>query len=79
MTLETVEAGSRVGSGTGLGVEKACVLAAFDPEHTPQYLALQAQKLAFRFGLTPERARAVAELAFNTAEARTLQNAGGRL
>jgi hypothetical protein len=63
MALETIEAGDRALRGADLGVEKACVAAALNPEHTPLYLASQARKLATRFGLTPASARAVAALA----------------
>lgn len=63
MALEKIEAGNRVGRGPGLGIG-ACLAAASTPEHTPLHLALQAQKLAFRFGLSAERARLVAGLAF---------------
>jgi hypothetical protein len=51
MTLKTVEAGNCGGSSTGLGVEKACVEAAFDPQLTFPHIALQAQKIAARYGL----------------------------
>lgn len=64
MSVKTVEAGNRLGRGPGLGVEKACVLAAFDLELTPPHLALQVQRIVHRHGLTLEHARAVAELAF---------------
>ena len=63
MGLETVEAGNRVGRGADLGIG-ACLPAASNPEHTPAHLALQARRLAIRFGFTPERARVVAGLAF---------------
>ena len=65
MALETVEAGNRVGRGTGLGVEKACVVAAFDPEYILSLHEQQAKKIVTRYGLTAERARVVAELAFS--------------
>ena len=56
--------------GAGLGVEKACVLAAFDPEHIPEHLSLQALKVSAHYGLMPELARAVAELAFKPGKRR---------
>jgi hypothetical protein len=63
MAPNRIEAGNRVGRGPGLGIG-ASWAAASNPEHTPPHLALQAQKLAFRFGFTPEHARVVADLAF---------------
>ena len=63
MALEKVEASNRVGRGADLGIG-ACLAAVSNPEHTPPHLALQARRLAIRFGLTPERARVVAGLAF---------------
>ena len=66
MALETIEAGNRALRGPGLGVEKACVLAAFDPEHNPEHLSRQAWKIAAHYGLSAALARAVAELAFAT-------------
>ncbi len=65
MALETVEAGNRVGRGPGLGVEKACGQAAFDPEHTLPHQEFQTQRIVARYGLMPELARVVAELAYS--------------
>jgi hypothetical protein len=64
MALETVEAGNRLANGPGLGGGKSFpATSASEPTLAP--LALQAQKIVTRYGLSASLARTVAELAFN--------------
>ena len=63
MTLEKIEAGNRVGRGAGLGIG-ASLEAASSPDLNPPHRLLQEQKIAARYGLSPEHARLVAGLAF---------------
>jgi hypothetical protein len=63
MSPKMIEVSNRMGRGADLGIG-ACLAATSNPEHTPPHLALQARRLAIRFGFTPERARVVAGLAF---------------
>jgi hypothetical protein len=54
-----------VGAPAGFGTEKPCVVAGFDLEITSPLLARQAEWLAARLGLSLERAKLIAGLAFD--------------